>query len=68
MNTPPLIISIGTQVVALVEVRGPDGRTVHPRGAAGVVIQAPADYWHSYRVRFSDGLETDPSPFAYIPS
>jgi predicted nucleotidyltransferase len=52
-----LILSTGTQVVALVEVRGTDGKAVHPRGAVGVVIQSPSDYWHSYRVRFPDGFE-----------
>ena len=56
MNTP-LILSAGTQVVALVEVKGPDGKPAHPRGAVGVVVQAPSDYWHSYRVRFPDGFE-----------
>jgi predicted nucleotidyltransferase len=55
--TPHLILSVGTQVVALVEVKGPDGRPAHPRGAVGVVAAAPADYWHCYRVRFPDGLE-----------
>jgi hypothetical protein len=53
----PLILPVGTQVVALVEVRGADGRPAHPRGAVGVVVQAPADYWHAYRVRFPDGHE-----------
>ncbi len=52
-----MILSPGTQVVALSEVRGTDGRPVHPRGAVGVVIQSPSDYWHSYRVRFLDGFE-----------
>src|SRR4051812_13753229 len=52
-----LILPVGTQVVALVEVRGTDGRAVHPRGAVGVVIQSPADYWHAYRVRFPDAFE-----------
>ncbi|HEX4056500.1 MAG TPA: nucleotidyltransferase domain-containing protein [Tepidisphaeraceae bacterium] len=52
-----LILSVGTQVVALVEVRGTDGKPVHPRGAVGVVIQSPSDYWHSYRVRFPDAFE-----------
>jgi uncharacterized protein len=56
VNTP-LILSAGTQVVALVEVKGPDGKPAHPRGAVGVVVQAPSDYWHSYRVRFPDGFE-----------
>jgi predicted nucleotidyltransferase len=54
---PHLILPIGTRVVALAEVRGTDGKPVHPRGALGVVIQAPVDYWHSYRVRFVDGFE-----------
>lgn len=54
---PHLILPIGTQVVTLAEARGPDGRTAHPRGAVGVVTQAPADYWHGYRVRFPDGAE-----------
>jgi predicted nucleotidyltransferase len=54
---PNLILPLGTQVVALVEVRGTDGKPVHPRGAVGVVIQSPSDYWHSYRVRFLDGFE-----------
>ena len=44
-------------MVCLTEVRGPDGTPVHPRGAVGVVIQSPSDYWHSYRVRFPDGCE-----------
>jgi predicted nucleotidyltransferase len=56
-ENPHLILSVGTQVVALVEVRGTNGKPVHPRGAVGVVIGAPADYWHSYRVRFPDGFE-----------
>ena len=54
---PHLLLPVGTQVVALVEVRGADGRPAHPRGAVGVVVQAPADYWHAYRVRFPDGHE-----------
>src|SRR5947209_18325889 len=57
MTNPHLILRPGTQVVALVEVRGTDGRPVHPRGAVGVVIQSPADYWHNYRVRFPDHFE-----------
>ena len=53
----PPILPAGTQVVSLVEVRGPDGRPVHPRGAMGVVSQSPGDAWHAYRVRFPDGFE-----------
>src|SRR5262245_50729094 len=54
---PHLILPVGTQVVTHTEVRGTDGCVVHPRGAVGVVIQSPADDWHSYRVRFPDAVE-----------
>ena len=58
MSDPlPPILSVGTRVVALVEVRGDHGRPLHPAGAAGVVAAAPGDPWHSYRVRFPDGGE-----------
>jgi hypothetical protein len=52
-----LILAVGTRVVSLVEARGQDGKAVHPRGAVGVIVRAPSDYWHSYRVRFPDGFE-----------
>ena len=52
-----LILSVGTRVVALVEARGPDGKAVQPHGALAVIVRAPSDYWHSYRVRFPDGFE-----------
>jgi len=54
---PALILSVGTQVVTLTEVRGANDKTVHPRGAVGVIVQAPADNSHAYRVRFPDGFE-----------
>ncbi|HSV14882.1 MAG TPA: nucleotidyltransferase domain-containing protein [Tepidisphaeraceae bacterium] len=57
MPVTPLILSAGTQVVALVEIRGTNGKAVHPRGAVGVIIQSPADHLHSYRVRFPDDFE-----------
>ena len=56
-NSPNLIYSIGTQVVALKHVQGTDGQTVHPAGAVGVVIRSPQDRSHSYRIRFMDGFE-----------
>lgn len=49
---PPILPS-GTAIVALVDVRGADGRVLHPRGTAGVIIKSPADPEHSYRVRFA---------------
>jgi hypothetical protein len=57
LDTPFLIYSVGTQVVALVDVTGADGKIAHARGAVGMVIDAPADHTHSFRVRFLDGVE-----------
>jgi predicted nucleotidyltransferase len=52
-----LIIPTGTQVVTRVELRDPAGALVRQRGAVGVIVAAPADARHSYRVRFADGGE-----------
>ena len=57
METLPPILPVGTAVVTLVEVRGPDGRPLHPPGTAGVILRSPADPEHSYRVRFPGGDE-----------
>jgi uncharacterized protein len=56
-NNHNFILPVGTQIVSLSEVRGADGTVRHPRGAVSVVVQAPADYWHGYRVRFPDNFE-----------
>lgn len=53
----PPILPIGTAIVALAEVRGGDGRVLHPRGTAGLITTSPADPEHSYRVRFPGGDE-----------
>jgi hypothetical protein len=55
---PNLIFSVGTQVVTLVDIAGAAGLALHPRGTVGVVVKAPTDREHSYRVRFPDGFET----------
>lgn len=44
-------------VVSLCEIIAPNGRTAHPHGSVGVVIRAPSDGSHSYRIRFADGGE-----------
>lgn len=49
---------IGTQVVTLVEIRGPNRSLVHPRGAVGVVTRTPAGREAHYLVRFPDGFES----------
>ena len=54
---PDLIFSPGTQVVSLIDISGAAGLVLHPRGTVGVVIKAPTDHEHSYRIRFADGLE-----------
>jgi hypothetical protein len=56
-NSPNLIFSVGTQVVALKQVQRSNGQTVHPAGAVGVVVRSPRDRRHSYRVRFADAFE-----------
>jgi hypothetical protein len=48
---------VGTQVVTRVEVRSLGGGPVYPRGAVGVVVQAPTDNTHTYRIRLPDGAE-----------
>jgi predicted nucleotidyltransferase len=52
-----LIFSLGTQVVTLIDIPGSGGLILHPRGTVGVVVKAPTDHEHSYRVRLADGLE-----------
>src|SRR6267154_2217891 len=57
MSHQPNNIFAGTQVVSLVEVRGPNNSLVHPRGAVGVVTRTPAVAGESFLVRFPDGFE-----------
>jgi hypothetical protein len=57
MSHQPDNIFAGTQVVALMEVRGPGDSLVHPRGAVGVVTRTPAVTGEKYLVRFPDGFE-----------
>jgi hypothetical protein len=58
-NTPQyiLILSAGTQVVTRTDIAGAAGDVAYPRGTVGVVVQAPTDASHSYRVRLPDGNE-----------
>ncbi len=54
---PVLIYPVGAQVVTLADVTGPGRRTLHPRGAVGVILKSPSDNKSTYRVRFTDGVE-----------
>ncbi|TWT97151.1 nucleotidyltransferase domain-containing protein [Neorhodopirellula pilleata] len=56
-DSPTLIYSSGTQVVAQKDVMVANGRIAHPSGAVGVIVRSPVDRTHAYRVRFSDGFE-----------
>jgi len=58
MAHQPDNIFAGTQVVSLVEVRGPSNSLVHPRGAVGVVTRTPAVEGEKFLVRFPDGFES----------
>ena len=42
ISLPP-ILPVGTQVVTLIAVLSPKGRTAHPSGAVGVIVRAPVD-------------------------
>jgi hypothetical protein len=57
MSHQPNNIFAGTQVVSLVEVRGPNNSLVHSRGAVGVVTRTPAVAGEHFLVRFPDGFE-----------
>lgn len=52
-----LIVPAGTRIVALADVRIPETGAVQPAGAVAVIVHAPADGTHAYRVRFPDGGE-----------
>src|SRR5207247_2989408 len=57
MSHQPDNIFAGTQVVALVEVRGTNNWLVHPRRAVGVVTRTPTGDQNEFLVRFPDGFE-----------
>ncbi len=52
-----LIYSVGTQVVVLKDTYHVNRRVAHPGGAVAVVVGAPIDRTHAYRVKFNDGFE-----------
>lgn len=56
-QSTPLILPTGTQVVSRVELRDAAGTVTCHIGAAGVIVKAPEDATHSYRVRLPDGRE-----------
>ena len=57
MTSLPLILPVGTQVVSHIDVTNTAGDVIFASGAVGVIVKAPLDATHSYRVRFMDGTE-----------
>lgn len=56
-DSQPQLYSVGTQVVAQKDVLAVNNRVAHPAGAVGVIVRAPMDRTHSYRIQFADGFE-----------
>ncbi|HEV7767380.1 MAG TPA: nucleotidyltransferase domain-containing protein [Thermoanaerobaculia bacterium] len=52
-----LIVPPGTRVVAIAAVPIAETGKPHPAGVVGVIVRAPADGTHAYRVRFPDASE-----------
>ena len=52
-----MILPVGTKIVS----KGPIAGTLHayPEGTLAVIVETPVDASHSYRVRLSDGFETN---------
>lgn len=61
-HNPDLIYSEGTQVVIQRDIGSSGGKILHPRGAVGVIVRAPTDLSHTYRIRFLDGVEESLRP------
>ncbi|MEP0924199.1 nucleotidyltransferase domain-containing protein [Leptolyngbya sp. ST-U4] len=50
-----LILPVGTQVVARVEVKTSTGKLVCLRGAVGAIVKSPTDNSHAYQIQLPDG-------------
>jgi uncharacterized protein len=57
LSHQPDNVFAGTQVVSLIEIRGPNRSLVHPRGAVGIVTRTPAVPGEKFLIRFPDGFE-----------
>ncbi|MBI5931237.1 MAG: nucleotidyltransferase domain-containing protein [Chloroflexi bacterium] len=54
---PNFIVPVGTQIVTEVAIKATNGDILFASGVVGIVIKAPVDSTHAYRVRFMDGTE-----------
>jgi hypothetical protein len=52
-----LIVPPGTRIVASIDVPIPETGALVRAGAVGVIVRAPADSTHAYRIRFPDAAE-----------
>lgn len=53
-----MILPVGTRVVTKVETRPVGGGQASPAGIVGIVVAAPTDAEHAYRVRYANGTES----------
>lgn len=58
INNPAMILPIGTRIVSKVETRPAGGGDPCPAGIVGMIIAAPIDPAHIYRVRYANGVES----------
>lgn len=56
-DCPTWIHPIGSQVVTRTPVEHSQTGIAYPSGAVGIIVKAPSDQEHHYRVRFTDGFE-----------
>jgi predicted nucleotidyltransferase len=63
LGAPSMIVPLGTRIVLRVPVVG--ARAGYPAGAVAVIVEAPTDASHAYRVRLPDGYETAVSREAF---
>ena len=54
---PNLIIPVGTQIVSRIEVKDKKDRVLCVQGAVGVIIKAPTDNSHAYKVKLANDVE-----------
>ncbi|HBE20628.1 MAG TPA: nucleotidyltransferase [Cyanobacteria bacterium UBA11149] len=54
---PNLVLPVGTQIVTRVEIRNTTNELICLRGAVGVIVKAPTDNSHSYRIRLPNEIE-----------
>jgi hypothetical protein len=52
-----LVLPPGTRITSVDDVRIAETGATLPAGAVGVIVRAPVDETHAYRIRFADGAE-----------